>query len=720
MLFHASSSKTNPSLMKRAKAIILLLIVSVIVLLNSCSDEEDPDQAPVTKVSLPKNPTQDYDYLLNGVQIQDHYMWLNQKTPQRTQWVKQQTELSSQYFSSLSRSIEAFKQAEPVFNHRFPQQFLSRYFYIKENPATMNSSIAAFDTIKEVETELGTIPDGLKVVSSSLSPQGRFFAVQTQNRQQQFRWLLFDLATRQFNNYRLPATHIQTNFNWLSGYNRFIYQTNHQLYYQNLGQGPDFSQLLFDLSDHLEDSERWNISAQLTRDSRYLIITAKHLVDTSDMIWVIPIDDSGQAEKPVNIAKNTRASFNFVGNINDTFYFHTNLVAPRWRIISINLKQPSRRDWKEVVGQQNELLLSAQLIDNRWLLQYLNNTQQKLYLTQLNGSSRQSIKITTNSELQLQPAVYMPNKELSSLLTINNFEHPAAIHSLDLSAKKLSDSLLPQNKLDDINTETVFYRSADGSRIPLTLSYHEDISKNGSNPTLLITNKGFGHIQTAYYHPLFHHWIERGGVIAIAHIRGGGAYGESWRQSVSGQKHARAVEDIIAAVDWLANNNYSTRQKIAAYGEGFAGSLIMEAAIHAPQNFKAIALKNIETDYLSFLETEDPHWMKEFMLKPDQASTEWFMAVSPYHRLTHKNYPAALIIDESNEPSVSNYKTLAKWQNLQLSERPVLLLNKDMAEAITSEGNFNLIAQEAIKQFLSNELRATENEQKESGQQAQP
>ncbi len=199
-------------------------------------------------------------------------------------------------------------------------------------------------------------------------------------------------------------------------------------------------------------------------------------------------------------------------------------------------------------------------------------------------------------------------------------------------------------------------------------------------------------------------------MVAIAHIRGGGVYGESWRQSVSGQKHARAVEDIVSAVDWLADNNFSNRKQTAAYGEGFAGSLLMEAAIHAPQNFSAIALKDFEANYLTMLESENPHWMKEFNLKSDEASTEWFLAVSPYHRLTVKNYPAILIIDDSNEPDVSHYKTLAKWQNLQLSQRPVLLLNKEIAEEITEEKNFSLITQEAVKQFLSNELRAADTE----------
>lgn len=713
MLFHATIKNTYQPLIKRAKAVLLLPIVAGTLLLSACSDEETAQQPPVAKVSLPKNPTQDYDYLLNGVQIDDNYMWLEQKTPQRTNWIEQQRELSEQYFSRLDQSIDDAKQGETLFNRRLPQQLLDRYFYIKENLSNQQNSIAVFDTIKEVETDLGAIPDGLKAVSTSLSPQGRFLAIQTQNRQQQFRWLLFDLASRQFNSYRLPLTKIKTDFNWLAGYNRFIYQTDHQVYYQNLGQGPEFSRLLFDFSEQLEDTEQWHINAKLTTDTRYLLITAKHLVDTSDMIWVIPMDESGQLGKAVNIAKNTRANLNFVGNINDTFYFHTNLVAPRWRIISINLKQPSRRDWKEVIGQQNELLLDAQLIDNRWLLQYLDNTQQKLYLSQLNGSSKQSIKVSANSHVELQPAHYMLNGQLSSLVTVNSFLHPSSIFSLSLDDRQLVAEPLPLTQLDDIKVETVFYRSADGSRIPLTIAHQERLSRNGNNPALIITNQGFGHIQMPYYHPIFNDWLERGGIIAIAHIRGGGVYGESWRQSVAGQKHARAVEDIIAAVDWLANNNYSNRKQTAAFGEGFAGSLIMEAAIHAPQNFRALALNNIEANYLSFLESENPFWMKEFMLKNDQASTEWFLAVSPYHRLTVKNYPAILIIDDNNEPEVSNYKTLAKWQNMQLSQRPVLLLNKEMIEDITDETNFSLITQEAVKQFLSNELRASAQEQEE-------
>jgi|GEM_PF-2186504 len=713
------ADKTQIQRVKARMSLSLMLLFSSLLFV-SCSDEEEQDERPLAQVSLPQNPTQDYDYLLNGVQINDHYMWLEQKTPQRTAWIEQQTELSIQYFSGLNRGIEAVNTTDPIFNHRLPQQFLHRFFYIKENPTNQRSRVVVYDTIKEIETELGTLPDGLQAVATSLSPKARFLAIQTQNRQKQFRWLLFDLAAKKFNSYRLPATQLQTEFNWLSGFNRFIYQTNHKVYYQNLGKGPDFSKILFDLNEHMEDPTQWHVSAKLSQDHHYLVITAKHLVDTSDLIWIIPIENTEKSLAPINIAKNTRASLDFIGNINDTFYFQTNLVAPRWRIISINLKQPSRRNWKEVIAQHNELLISAQLINNRWLLQYLNNTQQRLYLTQLNGNSKQLIRVAPNSQLHIQPTRYMPNQQLSSLITINTFDHPSRIFSLNLDDKTISKSLRPLNQLTDIITETVFYRSADGSRIPLTIAYHEDLSKNSDNPTLLMTNKGFGHIQSPYYSPLTSDWLQRGGIVAIAHIRGGGVYGESWRQSVGGQKHARAIEDIIAAIDWLADQNYSNRQKIAAYGEGFAGSLIMEASIHAPQNFNALVLKNIEANYLSFLESKNPFWMKEFMLDSDQASTEWFLAVSPYHRLTHKNYPSVLIVDDSNEPNVSHYKALAKWQNVQLSKRPVLLLNKEMGEQISEGRDFELITQEAIKQFLSNELRATEKEKEQKPTQTQP
>ncbi|ACV27031.1 prolyl oligopeptidase family serine peptidase [Kangiella koreensis] len=713
MRFHRQGYRTYHSTSKNVTQRFIgnsLILMVLMLSLSSCSDDPEPKQAPVTKVSLPQNPTQDYDYQLNGVQIQDNYMWLNQKTPQRTEWMEQQTELVSKYFSTLESDLNDDPKPQDIFNHLYPQQYVNKYFYIKES-TLKPSVIAVYDSIKEIEIELGELPDNQKVVATSLSPEGRFFAIQSQNRQELYRWFIFDLAQRRFLSYRLPATEIQTKFNWLDGFNRFIYQADQQVHYLNLGQGPDFSQILFDLNDHMDDVEQWQIDAKLTDDNRFLLVTAKHLIDTSDQIWVLPITESGEIQSAISMARNTRASLKFVGNINETFYFHTNLVAPRWRIISINLNQPSRRDWKEVVSQQNELLISAQLIDNQWLLHYLDNTQQKVYLSKLNGSAKQEIEVTSNSDLIIQRPKAMINRQLSTLATINSFQHPARIFTIDTKARQLSNSLLPLEETSDLVSETVFYRSSDGSRIPLTLTYHEDISKDGDNPTLLITNQGFGHIQLPYYSPVFTDWISKGGVIAIAHIRGGGIYGESWRQSVSGQKHARAVEDIVAAVDWLANNDFSKRQYIAAYGEGFAGSLLMEAAIHAPQNFRALVLKNIEANYLKYLEEKSPYWMKEFMLNSDQASTEWFLAVSPYHRLTNKSYPAALIIDDGNESAVSNFKTLAKWQNLQLSPHPILLLNRDIASELSDEQDFELITQEAINYFLSNELRASKSEQ---------
>jgi prolyl oligopeptidase len=267
-----------------------------------------------------------------------------------------------------------------------------------------------------------------------------------------------------------------------------------------------------------------------------------------------------------------------------------------------------------------------------------------------------------------------------TFFSFTNYITPPTVLRLDLDS--LESQVWKSPKLDfdpaDYLTERVFYRSKDGTRIPMLLSRKKGGEKNGQLPTILYGYGGFNISITPNFSPANLAWMEQGGMYAVANLRGGGEYGRLWHESGMLDNKQRVFDDFIAAAEFLISEGYTDSTKLAISGRSNGGLLVGATMTQRPDLF-AVALPAVGVmDMLRFHRfTIGWAWVSEFGSSEDATQFANLMKYSPLHRLKPATrYPATLITTGDHDDRVvpgHSYKFAARLQSCQSGTRPTLI-----------------------------------------------
>jgi prolyl oligopeptidase len=236
-------------------------------------------------------------------------------------------------------------------------------------------------------------------------------------------------------------------------------------------------------------------------------------------------------------------------------------------------------------------------------------------------------------------------------------------------------------------TRQVFYRSRDGTRVPMFITGRKDLRRDGSNPTLLYAYGGFSVTMTPSYSPADAAWLDLGGVYAVPNVRGGGEYGEEWHRAGMGKDKQTVFDDFIAAAEYLIKEKYTSPAKLAMQGSSNGGLLVGAVMTQRPDLF-AVALPDVGVfDMLRYQRfTAGRYWVAEYGSAEDSTAFRYLLEYSPLHNLKSKTcYPATLLTTADHDDRVvpsHTYKFTAALQAAQGCSRPVLL----RVETQTSHG----------------------------------
>jgi prolyl oligopeptidase len=231
---------------------------------------------------------------------------------------------------------------------------------------------------------------------------------------------------------------------------------------------------------------------------------------------------------------------------------------------------------------------------------------------------------------------------------------------------------------DSIVIEQVFYRSKDGTRVPMFVAHKQGLKLDGSHPTFMYGYGAFGWVSFTYYQPFVLNWIEMGGVYAQPSLRGGGEYGEAWHQAGAKRNKQNAIDDYLSAAEWLIENRYTSSSRLVANGGSASGGLAATAIIQRSDLFAAAVIDRPVLDLLRFDRfTKAAYWVPEFGSPADRDDFKVLRALSPYHNLKPGQcYPATLVMSGTNDQTavpLHAYKFTAAMQAAQGCEKPVLL-----------------------------------------------
>ncbi len=420
---------------------------------------------------------------------------------------------------------------------------------------------------------------------------------------------------------------------------------NRHVFYHLLGTDPETDLKIFGEG---RDPEDWP-EVSLDNDGRLLLITVAQGWTKTELFLM----DLKKGTPPTRIT--TGKNFLYGGTVyNGRVYIVTNEDAPRFRVFMAEAGNYERDDWKEIIPQTGGVLKDAELWGGKIFAQYEQNATSELKVFDLGGT------LLSNLTLPAIGTVFGTGGKWDHDEVFYGFESftvPRSIYRYDRESR--STSLWAKVDAPSIDSaayevQQEWYHSKDGTRVPMFVVAKKGLKKDGHNPTILTGYGGFNISSTPEFESDVYLWLERGGVYAVANLRGGSEFGEDWHRAGMLDKKQNVFDDMIAAAEYLISEKYTDKDHLAAWG-GSNGGLLMGAMItQRPDLFRAVVCDVPLLDMLRYQKFQIAKlWVPEYGSAEDPEQFKWLYAYSPYqHVKAGVEYPAVLFTTADSDSRV--------------------------------------------------------------------
>ncbi len=416
------------------------------------------------------------------------------------------------------------------------------------------------------------------------------------------------------------------------------------------------------------------IGVGLSDDNRYLLINVWHgSAATKTEVYVRDLAAGGPIVPIVNDIE-ARFSPDIAG---DTLYLQTNWQAPNGRVLAVDLKNPARDKWKEVVPAGSASIQGVSTIGGRLFVRYLENVLPRIRIFDAQGKPRGEISFPSVGSASGLRGEWGKNE---AFFTFSSFVTPTTIYRYDV-AKGTREVWAKENVPiagDRFEVKQVRYASKDGTQIPMFIVHRKGLRLDGSSPALLTGYGGFNLSETPAFSARAALWVENGGVYALPNLRGGGEFGEEWHKAGMLEKKQNVFDDFIGAAQWLISSGYTSASRLAISGGSNGGLLVGAALTQHPDLFAAVVCSYPLLDmvrYQKFLVAG--YWVPEYGSGDNPEQFPFLYAYSPYHHVkAGTKYPAVLFITGDSDTRVAPLharKMAALLQASTGSDRPILL-----------------------------------------------
>lgn len=445
----------------------------------------------------------------------------------------------------------------------------------------------------------------------------------------------------------------------------------HKLYYHKLGTPQADDALVYERKDQKE----WGFGGGVTDDGKYLIINVTQGTERKNLVFYK--DLTAKDSKVVELIKEFEAQYNFIDNDGPVFWFHTDVNAPRSKVIAIDTSKPEKANWKEIIPQSADALRSVSTVGGKFICSYLKDAVTAVKVVELNGKFARDVAFPT---LGSAGGFGGKRSENETFYSFTSFMYPTTIFRYDVASGESTVFKKPKVDVnpDQFETKQVFYNSKDGTRIPMFLVHAKGMKLDGNNPTYLYGYGGFDISITPSFSVSNAVWLEMGGVYALANIRGGGEYGKEWHDGGKKLKKQNCFDDFIAAAEWLVSNKYTSTPKLAIGGGSNGGLLVAAVITQRPDLFGAALPAVGVLDMLRFNKfTIGWAWQSDYG-SPDNADEfKALLGYSPLHNVkAGTSYPATLITTADHDDRVfpaHSFKFAAAIQEAHSGPNPVLI-----------------------------------------------
>jgi prolyl oligopeptidase len=632
----------------------------------------------------------------HGLKVPDPYRWLEDiDSPATRSWVQAQAHLSGDYLATLPGRQGIAERLKQIWNFErwsAPVRHGQSWFYthndglqnqsvlfVTSDPKSSGSVLLDPNTLAADGTvslrEMSVSDDG-KLIAYALSDAGSDWQI----------WHVRDVATGK----DLPDELSWSKFgggSWRKDGSGFYYtrydaptkqdalkaaNEYEKLSFHRLGTPQSQDALVYTR----RDDPNWFLGGEVTEDGRYLVIQANHGDEVQN---TLEVQDLSRAGAPIqSVIGKPDAVYTFIGNLGGTLYVLTDRDAPRYRVIAIDLATPDPAHWRTVIPEATQTLDSVTLVGHQLVAQYLKDAHSAVCRYSTEGKFLGEVAL---EGLGTASGFHGRVEDGETYYSYSSFTTPSSVYRLDLATG--ASSLWKQPTLQgfhpaDYETKLVFYRSKDGTRVPLFIVARRGTKLDGTNRTLLYGYGGFNISMQPSFSPAWAGWVQEGGVFAQAILRGGGEYGRPWHEAGMKTHKQNVFNDFIAAAQYLIAEHWTSPQRLAINGRSNGGLLVGATLEQRPDLFAAAVAQVGVMDMLRFRDfTVGKGWESDF---GSVDNPEEFRAIRAYSPLQNVKsgvaYPATLITTGDHDDRVypaHSFKFAAAMQHADPSGRPILL-----------------------------------------------
>ncbi|MEG3898261.1 MULTISPECIES: prolyl oligopeptidase family serine peptidase [unclassified Microcoleus] len=655
--------------------------------------------------------TDDY----HGVKVSDPYRWLENPDSEETQaWVEAQNAVTFGYLNEIPAREKIKQRLTQLWDYEkygIPFKQGDRYFYYK-NDGLQNQSVlytlTSLDSEPKVLIDPNTLSeDGTVALGGiAISEDGKYMAYGLSSSGSDWQeWKVRDVETGEDLSDHLKWikfsgaswTHDGKGF-FYSRYDEPNEKSKHEdvnyyqkLFYHKIGTPQCEDVLIYERPDQKE----WGFSGGVTEDGKYLIISVWQGTETKNLIFYK--DLTAPESTVVELINEFEAEYSFIDNDGSLFWLQTDLNAPLGRVIAIDTNNPPpsslaadetppspplgkggiQGKFTEIIPEAAETLGGIGLLNNQFVASYLKDAYTQIKIFNLDGSFVREIALPG---IGSAGGFGGKRHDTETFYGYTSFTAPNIIYRYNMVTDE--STIYRQPNVDfnpeDYETKQVFYPSKDGTQVPMFITHKKGLQFDGNNPTYLYGYGGFGISLTPSFSISNVVWLEMGGVYAIACLRGGGEYGESWHQAGTKLNKQNVFDDFISAAEWLIEHKYTKPAKLAIAGGSNGGLLVGACMTQRPELFGAALPAVGVMDMLRFHKfTIGWAWTSEYGSPENSEEFATIHGYSPLHNLKPGTaYPATMITTADHDDRVvpaHSFKFASALQETHAGEKPVLI-----------------------------------------------
>lgn len=644
------------------------------------------------KLDYPETKTVDTVDVYFGTQVADPYRWLEDDNSEETaEWVKQQNAVTNSYLESIPFRGKLKEQFTALSNYEkmgTPWKEEGKYYFYKNDGLQNQSVLFECDSLGG-EAKILLDPNKLSddgtvslssisfskdrkylayVISRSGSDWNEIYVMNTETGEvleDHIMWAKFTGASWKGDGFYYSAYDAPTDGKGLSAKNEF-----QKVYYHKLGTPQS--------SDHLEYVNKQHplrfYQLGVSDDERFLFLYESD--GEGNAIYVK--DTKKPNAQYVCIADDMSKDNSVVHADEKRILMTTNDDAPNYKVVEFSTSNLGVNKGKTLIAESENLLEGITLADDKIIAVYMENIANHAYLLDSNGNRIREIAMPTVGSVGFSSSF----KHNEVFYSFSSYTFPGTIYKYDIEKDESTKIFSPKVDFnpEDYVTEQISYPSKDSTMVNMFITYKKGLEKNGKNPVFLYGYGGFNISLNPGFSAMRIPFIQNGGIYAVANLRGGGEFGETWHQAGTKLNKQNVFDDFISAAEYLVAQGYTSPEHIAING-GSNGGLLVGAVVNQRPDLFRVAVPQVGVmDMLRYHKfTIGWNWASDYGRSDDNEEMfKYLHAYSPLHNIKNDGtaYPAIMVTTADHDDRVvpaHSFKYAATLQAANTGDQPKII-----------------------------------------------